>query len=100
MTLGVRKTLCKLSVILLWPVTVGADDSAPPQITTWPGTFVARVEALALLQTLNAGLLSHDSATLTGMRVKPRPSGRVMRCLLLFDVLSNNRQGCRATATD
>ena len=31
----------------------------------WPDTFLARVEALALLQTLNAELLSHDSATLT-----------------------------------
>jgi hypothetical protein len=65
MTLDVRKALCTFGVVLLWLVTVGADDSAPPQITTWPGTFVARVEALALLQTLNADLLSHDSATLT-----------------------------------
>jgi chorismate-pyruvate lyase len=30
-----------------------------------PATRVARIEALALLQTLNADLLSHDSATLT-----------------------------------
>jgi chorismate-pyruvate lyase len=30
-----------------------------------PDTALARVEALALLQTLNADLLSHDSATLT-----------------------------------
>jgi chorismate-pyruvate lyase len=30
----------------------------------WPDTFVSRLEALALLQTLNAELLSHDSATL------------------------------------
>lgn len=29
-----------------------------------PNTFLARVEALALLQTLNADLLGHDSATL------------------------------------
>jgi chorismate-pyruvate lyase len=35
------------------------DDSAK----AWPDTFVARVEALALLQTLNANLLGHDSAT-------------------------------------
>jgi hypothetical protein len=33
--------------------------------STWPDTFAVRVEALALLQTLNADLLSHDSATLT-----------------------------------
>jgi hypothetical protein len=31
----------------------------------WPDTFTARLEALALLQTLNAELLSHDSATQT-----------------------------------
>jgi hypothetical protein len=31
----------------------------------WPSTFVARLEALALLQSLNADLLSHDSATET-----------------------------------
>jgi hypothetical protein len=31
----------------------------------WPDTPLARVEALALLQTLNATLLSRDSATLT-----------------------------------
>jgi chorismate-pyruvate lyase len=34
---------------------------APP----WPDTPLARAAALALLQTLNADLLSHDSATLT-----------------------------------
>lgn len=32
---------------------------------TWPDTPLARTEALALLQTLNADLLSHPSATLT-----------------------------------
>lgn len=31
----------------------------------WPDTRAARTEALAILQTLNADLLSHDSATLT-----------------------------------
>ena len=31
----------------------------------WPDDFTSRLEALALLQTLNADLLSHDSATLT-----------------------------------
>lgn len=42
-------------------------DNAPPveHPHEWPDSFVARVEALALLQTLNADLLSHDSATLT-----------------------------------
>jgi chorismate-pyruvate lyase len=65
MTMVVRRAFCTFSVVLLWLVTVGADDLALPQVTTWPGTFVGRVEALALLQTLNADLLSHDSATLT-----------------------------------
>jgi hypothetical protein len=42
---------------------VGTAHAAPPP--PWPDSFLARVEALALLQTLNAELLSHDSATLT-----------------------------------
>jgi chorismate-pyruvate lyase len=40
---------------------VVARDDAP----RWPDTPLARTQALALLQTLNADLLSHDSATLT-----------------------------------
>lgn len=36
-----------------------------PSAPAWPDTALARTEALALLQTLNADLLSHDSATLT-----------------------------------
>ena len=42
---------------------VHADES--PRAPAWPDTALARTEALALLQTLNADLLSHDSATLT-----------------------------------
>jgi chorismate-pyruvate lyase len=34
-------------------------------LPAWRDTLTARLEALALLQTLNADLLSHDSATLT-----------------------------------
>lgn len=41
-----------------------AGDAATAQ-AAWPDDFLARVEALALLQTLNVDLLSHDSATLT-----------------------------------
>jgi hypothetical protein len=37
-----------------------ADPPAP-----WPDNFTGRLEALALVETLNADLLSHDSATLT-----------------------------------
>ncbi|SEI61073.1 hypothetical protein [Frateuria terrea] len=42
---------------VLLPVTAAAAQ--------WPDTPLARAEALALLQTLNADLLSHPSATLT-----------------------------------
>jgi len=31
----------------------------------WPASFVGRLEALALIESLNADLLAHDSATLT-----------------------------------
>lgn len=34
-------------------------------LRAWPDDFATRVQALALLQSLNAELLSHDSATLT-----------------------------------
>jgi chorismate-pyruvate lyase len=40
-------------------------DSDGKRVPAWSNDFTARVEALALLQTLNAELLSHDSATLT-----------------------------------
>ena len=40
----------------------GADAAQPP---AWPDTAITRLQALALLQSLNADLLSHDSATLT-----------------------------------
>jgi hypothetical protein len=65
MTLSVTRSLCPGGVVLWWLVTAATADSAPPQAPSWPGNFVARVEALALLQTLNADLLSHDSASLT-----------------------------------
>jgi hypothetical protein len=42
-----------------------ADDPAPAQTPNWSADFVARVEALALLETLNSDLLSNSSATLT-----------------------------------
>jgi hypothetical protein len=50
---------------LLVAVAAGAADAAAAHNSVWPDTPVARVEALALLQTLNADLLSNDSATLT-----------------------------------
>jgi hypothetical protein len=45
--------------------TTAAEGASPQQAPNWTGSFVARVEALAVLQSLNADLLSHDSATLT-----------------------------------
>ena len=43
-------------------MTVSASATEP---AAWPGSFAGRLEALALLETLNAELLSHESATLT-----------------------------------
>jgi chorismate-pyruvate lyase len=40
-------------------------SSAHARAAAWPDTPVTRLEALALLETLNANLLSNDSATLT-----------------------------------
>lgn len=42
-----------------------AENDGGTRAPEWSNDFTARVEALALLQTLNADLLSHDSATLT-----------------------------------
>src|ERR1700689_4012811 len=51
-----------LSLLFCAAASYAADPALPSQE---PGNFLARLEALALLQTLNADLLSHDSATLT-----------------------------------
>ena len=51
-------------VVLLLPrQAVLADDV--PQHAAWPDSAVSRLAALALLESLDADLLSHDSATLT-----------------------------------
>ena len=39
--------------------------AAPAAPTAWPDDATSRLEALALIETLNADLLGHDSATLT-----------------------------------
>jgi chorismate-pyruvate lyase len=54
-----------LLILLICSPLAGADEATAAQSWHWPDSFVARVEALALLQTLNADLLSHDSATQT-----------------------------------
>jgi hypothetical protein len=40
-------------------------EASAAEPARWPDSFVARLEALALIESLNADLLSHDSATLT-----------------------------------
>ncbi|MBB4954690.1 hypothetical protein H4S14_002579 [Agrobacterium vitis] len=45
--------------------TMMSSVSFAAQPVSWPDTPVSRLAALAVLQTLNADLLSHDSATLT-----------------------------------
>src|SRR6202171_5449625 len=61
---GFTRELRTYGVMLLCASTV-CKGASPAQTPNWTGSFVARVEALAVLQTLNADLLSHDSATLT-----------------------------------
>jgi chorismate-pyruvate lyase len=46
-------------------LVVLGDGAARATDATWPDTPATRLEALALLETLNADLLSNDSATLT-----------------------------------
>lgn len=46
-------------------VAMSASADSRAQAPVWPDTPATRVEALALLETLNADLLSNDSATLT-----------------------------------
>jgi chorismate-pyruvate lyase len=63
MLIGLR--CCAATLIAAMACATGR--SATPGRTTsgWHDTPTARLEALALLQSLNADLLSHDSATLT-----------------------------------
>ncbi len=53
------------SVLLILLSGVALADSSTPRSAPWRDDFTARLEALALLRSLNADLLSHDSATLT-----------------------------------
>ncbi len=53
--------LAAIAVLFLLKVAPALADEPKP----WPSTFSGRLEALALLETLNADLLAHDSATLT-----------------------------------
>jgi chorismate-pyruvate lyase len=57
-----RRILVLITLACLLPAA-----AAPPEATpvAWRDSYTTRLEALALLQSLNADLLSHDSATLT-----------------------------------
>ena len=55
---------CVASALLSIAVA-GAEEGSAPHVVQWPDTPIARVETLALLESLNADLLSNDSATLT-----------------------------------
>jgi hypothetical protein len=56
-------TLRGLAAALLSLVTTASASAAEP--ASWPDSFAGRLEALALIESLNADLLAHDSATLT-----------------------------------
>jgi chorismate-pyruvate lyase len=57
----IRRTVSLCATLMVTTVPALAAEALP----AWTDDFTSRVEALALLQTLNADLLSHDSATLT-----------------------------------
>jgi chorismate-pyruvate lyase len=68
MTRTPREILLASALVLVAAAAVGQaarDGARQTHGSTWPDSPVARVEALALLETLNADLLSNDSATLT-----------------------------------
>jgi chorismate-pyruvate lyase len=59
-----RKALRRLTAAAgAWLTAWASAPAAGP--APWPDSFVGRLEALALIETLNAALLAHDSATLT-----------------------------------
>ena len=53
------------AVLACLPAVAADDGGSFQQEIGWRDNFTTRLEALALLQSLNADLLSHDSATLT-----------------------------------
>jgi chorismate-pyruvate lyase len=52
-------------LLLTAAATAGTEGDTSAHAAPWPDTAATRLEALALLETLNADLLSNDSATLT-----------------------------------
>jgi chorismate-pyruvate lyase len=61
--LGFASTIAGAFVLLV--SMARADDPTSVQARDWSANFVSRVEALALLETLNSELLSNNSATST-----------------------------------
>jgi hypothetical protein len=53
------------ALVLVASAVASAEGPTSAQSRNWSANFVARVEALALLETLNSELLSNNSATLT-----------------------------------
>jgi hypothetical protein len=60
MSRTLRGLAATATLLLLKAAPALADGPKP-----WPDSFVGRLEALALIENLNADLLAHDSATLT-----------------------------------
>jgi chorismate-pyruvate lyase len=65
MTRRARGILAACAAVLLIASLARGEEGAAQRTADWPDTLTTRVEALALLETLNADLLSNDSATLT-----------------------------------
>jgi chorismate-pyruvate lyase len=65
MTVRAREFLAACAALQLLTGSARAEEGARQSTAVWPDTLTTRVEALALLETLNADLLSNDSATLT-----------------------------------
>jgi chorismate-pyruvate lyase len=65
MTRRARGILAACAALPLSAGVARAEEGTAQRTADWPDTLTTRVEALALLETLNADLLSNDSATLT-----------------------------------
>jgi hypothetical protein len=64
-TRGLRRVLPAVLSLALWLVPTSGLPQSPPQSHGARGGFVTRLKAALLLETLNAELLSHTSATAT-----------------------------------
>ena len=62
---SVRHAWLALGALASWSLAARLDAQSAADGAARPGSYVKRLEASLLLQTLNADLLSHDSATAT-----------------------------------